>query len=198
MLKKSLILFPMLLLVVSIGFSQGRGRSQRQGQGSNQGQGQVQGQSPGQRGAQAGSTDREQKRVHATKQQRDQIRSCDKLADGIRKQARKMAQSSGSKFNIGETNRQRNQIADQFKAMEQEHEQLMNGLDATQQQVWQEHIRNTNQLRQQVNTHLQQMDAEMNSANPDSKRIAEHARVIEQTMNDWRKQYNTLYSQASS
>jgi hypothetical protein len=198
MLKKSLILFPILLLVVSIGFSQGRGRSQRQGQGSNQGQGQGQGQSPGQRGAQAGSADMEQKRIHATRKQRDQIRSCDKLADGIRKQARKMAQASGRKFNIGEANRQRHQIQEQFRVMEQEHEQLMNGLDATQRQAWQEHIRNANQLRQQVNTHLQQMDTEMNSANPDSKRIAEYARVIEQTMNDWRKQYSTLYSQASS
>jgi hypothetical protein len=197
--KRSLILFPIFLLVISAGFSQGRGGKQGQGQGSNQGQGQGQwqGQSQGQGNAQTGSADMERKRIQATQQQRDQIRSCDKLADGIRKQARKMAQTSGSKFNVDETNRQQNQIREQFMAMEQEHERLMNGLDSNQQLAWQEQIKSMNQLRQEVHSQLKQMDAETRSTQPDAERVAERAREIERNMNNWRKEYNSLSSQAS-
>jgi chromosome segregation ATPase len=109
-----------------------------------------------------------------------------------------MAKNSGSKFNAAAANKQQSQIRDQVRAMEQEHERLMNGLDATQKQAWQEQIKNTNQLRQQVNLQLQQMDTELGSSNPDSKRVTERAREIEQTMNNWRKEYKTLSSQAGS
>ena len=201
MAKRSLILFPIFLLVISTGFSQGRGGRQGQGQGQSanqrQGQGQLQGQGQGQRGVQAGSADMEHKRIKATQQQRDQIRSCDKLADGIRKQARKMAKASGNKYNAEEATRQRNQIREQFTAMEQEHERLVNGLDSNQQQAWQEQVRTMNQLRQEVHSQLLQMNNEMGMTQPDAKRIAERAREIERNMNSWRKQYNTLSSQAS-
>jgi hypothetical protein len=201
MAKRSLILFPIFLLVISTGFSQGRGGRQGQGQGQSanqrQGQGQLQGQGQGQRGVQAGSADMEHKRIKATQQQRDQIRSCDKLADGIRKQARKMAKASGNKYNAEEATRQRNQIREQFTAMEQEHDRLVNGLDSNQQQAWQEQVRTMNQLRQEVHSQLLQMNNEMGMTQPDAKRIAERAREIERNMNSWRKQYNSLSSQAS-
>jgi len=137
----------------------------------------------------------EHKRIKATKQQRDQIRSCDKLADDIRKQTRKMAKDSGKKDNYGQLNQQQVHIRNQIRKMEQEHEQLINGLDATQQQAWQEQIRNMNQLRQQLNLQQQQMDDEL-KGNPDPKRVAERAREMERTTNEWRKQYGILSSQA--
>ncbi len=80
--------------------------------------------------------------------------------------------------------------------MEQEHEKLVNGLDANQNQAWQEQIKNMNQFRQQLNFQLQQMNSDMSSANPDSKEIKERAKEMEQIMNNWRKEYNTLSSQA--
>jgi hypothetical protein len=203
MLKKSLFVFPIFLLLLSIAFPQGKGGGQGkgagQGQGQSQGQGQRQGQvmsqGQGQGGAQAGSAQMEQKRIKATKQQRDQIRSCDKLADDVRKQARRMAKDSGGNLNAGQLNQQQVHIRNQIRKMEQQHEQLMNGLDATQQQAWQEQIRNMNQLRQQLNLQQQQMDDELKT-NPDAKRVAERAREMERTMNEWRKQYGILSSQA--
>ncbi len=200
MSKKSTIAFAVFLLLLSTAFAQGRGG--RHGQQQTQGQGQKQGQGPGWRqgqgSAQSGSTQMEQKRIRATTHQRDQIRSCSKLADGIRKQARKMAQTREGKFNADQALQQRNQIRDQIRSMDQEHERLMNGFDATQKQAWQEQIKNTAQLRQQLNAQMQQMDTEFNSANPDTKRVAERAREIEQTMNNLRTQYGVLSSQAGS
>jgi hypothetical protein len=52
-----------------------------------------------------------------------------------------------------------------------------------------------NQLRQQLNLHQQQMDDEL-KGNPDAKRVAERAQQMERTMNEWRKQYGVLSSQA--
>ena len=195
-MKKSLILFSLFLLSLPTVFPQRRGGGQGQGSGLGQGQGQKQGlgQGQGQGGMQTGSAQAERKRIHTTTQQRDQIRSCDKLADGIRKQARTMAKSSGSKFNPDEAIRQQSQIRDQIKAMEQEHERLMGGLDANQQTAWQEQIRNMNQSRQQINLQQEHMEGALKN-NPDPKRVAERAKEMEKTMQDWRNQYAVLSSQ---
>jgi hypothetical protein len=194
-LKKMLILFPIFLLVFSTAFSQGRGGRQGSHQGQGRGQGLNQGGAWG-NGQAGGVGEMDQKRIHTTQQQRNQINSCNKLADDIKKQARKMAQVSGDKFNLDEANKQRSQIQAQFRTMEQEHEQLMNGLDTTQNQAWQEQINNMNQFRQKLNLQLHQMDAELGAANPDSRQIAEGAKEMERIMNNWRKEYNALSSQA--
>ncbi len=202
MTKKVTVLFSIFLLAAATAFAQGRGGRQGQGQGSaqgqqsGQGQWQGQGQQQGQGGMQAGRGDMDQKRIHATKQQRDQIRTCSEQADGIRKQVRKMAQTSEKKFNADEARQQRDQIKNQIRAMEQEHERLMNALDAGQQQAWQEQIQNMNRLRQEVRSQFQRMDSELSPPNPDAVRVAERAREMEQTMKDWNKQYQTLHSQA--
>lgn len=205
MFKKSLMALPIILLLLPTAFPQGKGggkgggggQSQGQGQGrvQGQGQGQVMGQGQGQGGGQATNAQIEHKRIKATKQQRDQIRSCDKLADEVRKQARKMSKDSGKMLNQGQLTQQQAHMRNQIRQMEQEHERLMNGMDANQQQAWQEQIRNMNQLRQQLNLQQQQMEDEA-KGNPDAKRIAEHARAMERTMNEWRKHYGVLSSQA--
>jgi len=199
MLKKSLVLFPIFLLLLSTAFPQGKGGSRGQGQGQSQGQGRAmsQGQGQGQSSSQGANTQMERKRVKATEQQRSQIRACDKLADDIRKQARNMASDSGKKLNYGQLNQQQVHIRNQIRQMEQEHERLMKDLDANQQQAWQEQIRNMDRLRQQLNLSQQQMDDEL-KGNPDAKRVAERAREMERTMNEWRKQYGVLSSQAES
>lgn len=138
----------------------------------------------------------ERKQIRMTTQQRDQVQNCDRLADGIRKQARTMGKSAGNNSSSDQLPGQRDQIRNKVREMEQEHERLMNGIDATQQQGWQEQIRDMNQLRQQLHTQLQQLDADIGSGNPDPKRINERSREIEQTMTQWRKQYSALSSES--
>ena len=89
MLKKSLIQFSLLVLLLPVAFPQGRGGGQgqggSQGQGSGMGQGQGQGSGMGQGrdrvkardrlGLKPGDTQRDQKRIHATTQQRNQIQN---------------------------------------------------------------------------------------------------------------------------
>ncbi len=143
---------------------------------------------------QSGRGDMDQKRIHATQQQRDQIRTCSKQADEVRKQVRKMAQTSDKKFNADEARGQRDQIRTQLQAMEQEHERLMNGLDPNQQQAFREQIQNMNRLQQTTRSEFQRMNSEMEQANPDATRVKERAREMEQAMKDWSKEYQALHS----
>lgn len=203
MLKNTLIQFALLLLLVPVAFPQGKGGGGSRGQGGGQGQAAGMGQGAGQQqtagqaqpGAQAGDTQRDQKRTRITTQQRDQIRACDKLADGLRKQARAMSQAGGKQFNAAEANKQQRQIREQLRTMEQEHERLMNGLNTDQQKALQERIRNMNQSRERINLQVQQMDRELGAPNPDAKRVAERAQEMEQIMNNWRKEYKALASE---
>ena len=185
-MKKATVLISIFLLAATVGFAQGRGGRQGQrGQGQGSMQGQRQGQQQSQGGMQTGRGDIDQKRINATKQQRDQINTCSKQADDIRKQARKMAQTSEKKFNANEARQQSNQIRNQTKAMEQEHERLINSLDANQRNAWQEHVQNMNHSHQKVRSQLQRLESELNGPNPDAARVAERAREMEQTMKEW-------------
>jgi hypothetical protein len=186
MVRKIFILISFLLLLMLPAFGQGRGGSQ----GRQQGRGQSQG------NAQAGVGQRDRNQVHLTTQQRDQLRTCDRLADGIRKQARTMGKSAGSNSSVGHLSGQRDQIREKVRAMAQEHDRLMSGIDTTQQQRWQEQMRNMTQLRQQLQNHLQQLDTEVDSAQPDPKRITNRTREIERTMSQWQKQYGILSSES--
>jgi len=198
MVKKLLVASALLILSVVIAFSQGRGGGGGQGQGQGGGQnqrgmqgGQQAGQGGMQTGAGQGQMDRD--RVRLNTQQRDQARTCDRLADGVRKQARTMAKNSGSsKLSQAELGRQRDQLRERVRAIEREHERLMTGIDPAQRQQFQEQIRNMNQYRQQVNNQLQQIDGRLDSPNPDHARIAEHAREMEQVMKRWRDAYGGL------
>ncbi len=201
MLKKCLILSSLLMLSMAIAFPQGRGGgkgqggSRGQGQGQGTGMGQGSGQGGGQYGTQAGDAQKQQKRTRITSEQRNQIRNCDQTADGVRKQARKMSQAGGEKFNAGEAKQQQAKIREGVRAMEQEHERLMNGLDPAQQQALQERIRNMNQHREKINMELRNMDRELGAPNPDAKRVAERAQEMERVMNNWRKEYKALSSE---
>ena len=188
MFKKPLILFSLFLLLMPAAFAQARGGRQGRGSGRSQGHGQ------GQQGMPTGSAQMERSRIHATTQQRDQIRACDRLADGIRKQARKMAQTSKNKFNADEAIQQQNQIRNQIQTMNREHERLISGLDTAQQQAWQEQIRNMTQLRQQINLRQQQMEAELKTS-PGARSVSERAQEMERMMNSLRNQYAVLLSQ---
>jgi hypothetical protein len=183
MAKKVLCLISALLLSLPA-FAQGRGGSQGRQQGRRQNQETVQ--------AGAGQRDRDQTRL--TTQQRDQLRTCDRLADGIRKQARTMGKSAGSNAPAGQLSGQRDQIRNKIREMEQEHNRLINGIDPTQQQRWQERIRNMTQLQQQLQAGLKQLDEDVDSGTPDPKRINERTREIEQTMKQWQKHYGALSS----
>jgi hypothetical protein len=187
-MKKYFVFLSIFLLASVTAFPQRGGVRGRQGQSGQQGQMQ------GNRQSGRIQTDRQQTSISS--RQREQIRDCSNMADAIRKQARDMAQASGNKFNAGETQQQLGQIQQRYQTMEKEHERLMQGLDAGQQQGMQEQIQNMNRLRSQVNSQLQQMNSDLKSAEPNAQKVSQQAREMERTMNALKNQYNLLAAQS--
>ena len=177
----------MMLLAASVAWGQGKGKGSQAAKG--------QGQRQQQAGAQQGQGDKDRDRVRATAQQRDQLKNCDRSAEAIRNRARQMAKDAGrSGFNPDQVRRGQQQIREQLAAMNREHERLMQGLNKGQEQAFQAHLTNMERARERINTQLQAMDQELSRPQPEGKRVAEQARDMERTMNEWQKQYRAVQS----
>lgn len=201
-MKKYMIFLSIFLLTAVSAFPLGRGgggggAGVRGGNGGNMDRGGSIQQRGGQMGGsqnENGEISRRQDRINS--QQRKQLGECSKTADGIRKQARKMAQTSEKKFKAGEARQQSSRIQEQIRSMDMKHEKLMNGLDEGQKQTFREEIQNMTQLRQQIKTQMQEMNSDLSPNNPDAQKIREQARDMERTMSELRQQYNTLADQS--
>lgn len=207
MWKKTLIIGSILTLALATAYAQGRGGggmnrgSGRGGVGSGRGQGQMQG--PGEnrgmgeakRSPRAAEAQAEHKRVKSTSRQRKQIRDCDQAAENVGKQARKMAQNTGNRYNAQEAARQHKALGEQVRKMDQQHERLIGGLNDGQKEAWRDQIRNMTEMRRQLHNHIAAMQAEQR-VDPDGAWNAERAREIERIMNRWRTDYGTLAAQA--
>lgn len=179
-------------LIAPTAFPQGRGGGGGRGQGGRQGQsGQPgYGQGQGNEGRGMGQGERKQSRLDA--QQRKQVRSCENVADGARKEARTMARTSAKNFNAEQAREQRNRLREQVQTMERQHQQAMSGLDATQTQEVQEQVRNMSAYREQLRVRFEAMDRELAATAPDPARVREEARQVERIMSQWRDQYRTI------
>lgn len=147
MRNRALGLAAILILTPAIAFAQGPGG------GSVRAGGQSQGSRPGAgTGATAsrGTMDRDRiqqrDRLHtmATDQQRAEYRTCDQLADRIRTRARDMSKSANGKgLGVGAMRQQRDQLREQVRTMDEEHQRMMQGLNDDQRYAIQNRSRTT-------------------------------------------------------
>lgn len=197
MKSKTLALAGLLALTPGLLLAQGRGGGGQQAPRQPHGQppGQHQGQ-PGSemgRGATARDRDRDRLRIHATDQQRDVYRTCTQAADRVRANAREMAQSAeGKTFNADETRRQRDQLRDQLRNMEQLHQRLMIGLNHEQRSAMQDRIRNMEQVHERIRASLGKLDEHLAQAAPDGRRVAEEARTVERAIKQWQERHREM------
>lgn len=193
--SRRFLLVAAALLLASPAFAiQGRpggGQGEQGGQGRQQPRtGQQKGQMPSSRGA----SDRQ--RIRASDQQRDQLRDCTQTADRIRRQARDMDQLTRSKtFDASRARQQRDQMREQFRSMEQEHERLVNGMSQDQRNALRKQMEETNQIRQRVNNQFGKLDMELAQTDPNAKKVRERAQQISKEMNRWKSQYRSMESQ---
>ena len=191
----TVIVIAFLCAALPLALPQGKGGQRGGGQSSGQGQGQGQQGRPGGSDRGSGSTDGERDRIHVSQQQRDQVKSCDGSADAVRKQAGKMGKSGqGGGFNAGKARQDRDRLQEQVRAMQQEHQRLMQGLNPGQQQALESDVRDMNRLQERLNTHMENMNGELRKDAPDAKRVAEQAREMERVSKEWREQYRAVQS----
>ncbi|MCL6481680.1 MAG: hypothetical protein K6U02_08135 [Firmicutes bacterium] len=141
-----------------------------------------------------GTVQRDQKRIYATTEQRNQIRTCNQSADEIRQRARELARTAQhSGWQAGSMREQVTRLRQQFRSLQEEHNRLMQGQDAEQRAVLQERIRNMEQLGERVEAELSTIEGELANTKPDGKRIAGHVREIERYMKEWQEQYREMH-----
>lgn len=169
-----------------------------QGRPGGAGQGRQQRPTTGQRQGQTtsgrGTMDRQ--RIRATDQQRDQLRDCTQTADRIREQARDMDRLTRSKtFEAAKARQQRDQIREQLRTMEQQHQQLMNGMSQEQQAALRNRVERMSQIRERVNNQLGRLNEELAKPDPNGKQVRKTAQQLEKEMNRWKSQYRSMESE---
>jgi hypothetical protein len=193
---KLVALIACLIMALPIALAQGRGGQGGKGQNAGYGQGQ---QGAGGTEMGRGSIDRQRDRVHISQQQQDQIRSCDRSVDAVRSQARQMGKyDKNGGFNADKARQDGKQLQGRVKAMQQDHERLMQGLNQGQQQALESHVRNMTQLQDRLNVHMQNLNAELGKTDPDVKPVTAQAREVERISKEWREQYRSIQTQLTT
>jgi hypothetical protein len=139
---------------------------------------------------------RTRQRIHATDQQRDQFRACTQSQDRVRTQARdisRVGQRAGSSSN--DARRQRDQLREQVRIMQQEHQRLMQGLGPEQQEAARQQIREMQRVEERLQTRMQELDAAVDAPSFDFTSVSARARQVERAMEQWQKQHRKLGSQ---
>jgi hypothetical protein len=149
----------------------------------------------GHHGQQTGTQDRQRYRIHATGPQRDQYRICTQSVNRGRTQARNMVQfANGSGFIVEQARQRRDQLRNEIRTMQQEHDRFMQRLSDDERAAMQDRVRKMDQARDRVNLSIQAMNEGFKQVNPDQQHIAKQARKIEKAMKEWQKQYHKMGS----
>lgn len=119
----------------------------------------------------------------------DRIRDTDQTRDRIHTMLRDYDKSG---FTSAQGQEHHMRIREQFRNMEQEHKQFMNGLDNEQKNRWQNRIMTMEQQRERIENRLQLMEQQMNNGQFDRIRQRNWVREIEKAMKEWREQYHKV------
>jgi chromosome segregation ATPase len=139
---------------------------------------------------------RTRQRVHAPNQQLDQFRACTQSQNRVRTQARDMAGLAGRPGSSSkDALRQRDQLREHVRFMQQEHQRLLQGLGPEQQEAARRQIREMERIQERLQTRMQELDAAVDSPSFDFSQVATRAREVERTMQQWQKQHRKLGNQ---
>lgn len=137
--------------------------------------------------------DQDRDRIYLNDAQADQLRDRIKSTDQTRDRIHLMLRDyDNSGFTNAQGQEHHMRIREQFRNMEQEHQQFMNGMDNDQKNRWQNRIMKMEQQRERIQNRLQLMEQEMNSGQFDRIRQRNWVREIEKAMKEWREQYHKV------
>lgn len=183
-----------LLLATPTAYGQGGSR----GAGGHDGGGHRGGERSSQMGQQrteVGSKMHQRERIHATKEQHSQYRTCVQSAERVSSRARQMTQvAKGKAFNREQAQQYLEQLRNEIQMMEQNHQQFVEGLSEEQSAQIRERVRKMDKARERLNAHLHTIDQQLNQGEFNGKGVAKQAGEIEKAMKEWNKQYQKVGS----
>jgi len=102
------------------------------------------------------------------------------------------ASTEGGAFGAARARQYRDQIRNEFQALEQRHSEFVTGLAPGERDRIQDRLRDMDRIRERTRDRLREMDAECDKAAPDRKRLRKQARDVEREMTRLRTQYRDL------
>jgi len=118
-------------------------------------------------------------RIHATDEQRDQVRACNQILERAQMSLKSLPAQAG-------------QLSEQIATLNQEQEKLIAGLDKNQHEQLRARIRDMERAKDHANAVLKKLSGELAKSKPDQKRVAELAAEMEKEMAPWQEQYRGL------
>lgn len=168
----------------------------KNGGGSSSAARQQQGQAGGGQGQRIQTRQTQRSRSCATASQRTQYQATRATGDQARQQVRSMIRSQQpAGASTSQARAQRDQLSTSVRAIDREHRQLVGSLDAKQQRVLQDRVRQTNRGLEQLDERHRSLDRALADPAADSRQITERAKELDRAMKHWEKQYRKLGSE---
>jgi chromosome segregation ATPase len=137
--------------------------------------------------------DWQKERIHATDAQRSRYESCDGTAAQARDRRHTMAgNAAGSNRDIPALSREKDHVRKQIQTLDRDMQQLREGLTEEQKEQLQSRLQALDREREQLRVHQQSLDGELDSSAPNTARLANRTRQVEQAMERWQKRYQDL------
>jgi chromosome segregation ATPase len=143
--------------------------------------------------SQQGTRGQSGQRVHINDQQRGQYETSTRAADRTQDRVHQMAQSVGNAgTGNAEMRQQHDQLRNDVRTMQEEHDRFMKSLNDDQRAAIQERVRSIEESRDRVNNQMRQLGEELAKPEADRNRIQEHVAEMDKAMQEWRKQYGNM------
>jgi hypothetical protein len=133
--------------------------------------------------------DRSQTRVDVSGAQRGQYTACDGTADQLRQHIQQMQKSTSD---LAQMKLDRDRLRDMIQDLDRQFTEFRQGLSKDQAQQLQGRLETLERERDQLRTHQQSLDAELDSPNPVEQRLIDRTREVEQAMERWQTEYGKL------
>ena len=98
----------------------------------------------------------------------------------------------GATFDTSTAHQQHQQLQEQLRTMQQDREQLMQGLSDDQLSAVQDRARTMQQLHDSIQNRLQEMDKELSGNNVSQPHVAEEARLAEREMKSYQNEFRKM------
>jgi len=103
--------------------------------------------------------------------------------------------TKGKTFNINKARQQRDQLRNEIRLMEEEHNRFIQETNDVQQLKTKERISNMEKERERLIYSFLEMDQEINKPNPDQNPIVKQAREMENAVTKWQSEYQHIASE---
>ncbi len=133
------------------------------------------------------STERD---MRLTRQQRNYYQDCVQSVERAQKMAQNMAQAiHQSDFDLGNARNEHDKLQRAIQSRHQDYQRFVGSLSEAQRVRMRNHLAEMDRIRTRVESHFDDIERELNHANPSQKRMLHYSDQMEKAMIDWENRF---------